>query len=285
MNSKSRTFLSVFVIVLAVVILQIFGVLKPIEKAVLGLVNPASNAMHALNIKVGSGEENFDSVDDLKEAYKKAKERITELEVDEAKMFILQDENLELRSQLSYVTSSPRESVGADVIGKNIEPIGSTLVLNKGSEDGLQVGDPVIIRNGILIGIVARTEESFSIVRLVDDNQSRIAATITNMDRSTGLVEGRHGISISMSLIPQNEEISIGNIVLTSGLEDDIPRGLSIGKITSIEKEPFQPFQKAAVDPLVSFDKVSVVSVLIKKPEAPKKGLIEQAKEISEQED
>jgi rod shape-determining protein MreC len=66
-----------------------------------------------------------------------------------------------------------------------------------------------------------------------------------------------------MTFIPQNETITPGDVIVTSGLEPLIPRGLTIGTIEAVEKEAYQPFQKAVLTPLASLNKLRVVSVLL----------------------
>jgi cell shape-determining protein MreC len=66
-----------------------------------------------------------------------------------------------------------------------------------------------------------------------------------------------------MELIPKDKEIEIGEVVITSGIEPNIPKGLVIGEIAEIV-EPGGGFLKTAyLKPLISLDKISIISVLI----------------------
>jgi len=65
-----------------------------------------------------------------------------------------------------------------------------------------------------------------------------------------------------MSLIPQNEEVAVGDIVITSGLEREVPYGLLIGEVSVVEKELYQPFQKAIISPYFTLQKIQKVLVI-----------------------
>lgn len=262
MRSRWKTFLSISFIILTVVVFHYLGWLKPIEYFLRALVKPSTQAIYSLSIKVDDGEEEFDSCDDLQKAYKMTKEKLLQNQIDNAQLKLLTDENTELRKQLNFVKISAFKTIGADVIGKNIDPLGNTLIINRGGNDGIEINDPAMVGNGLLIGKIVKIEKDISIVRLINDNQSKIAATVVNNDHSLGLVEGGYGISIRLNYVPQNETINNGDIIVTSGLEEKIPAGLLIGTIEAIEKEAYQPFQKAILTPFANLEKILKISVI-----------------------
>jgi rod shape-determining protein MreC len=90
-----------------------------------------------------------------------------------------------------------------------------------------------------------------------------IAATILNKDASLGVVEGGYGLSVRMNFIPRNEDVFVGDKIITSGLEESIPRGLLIGEVAVLENEAYQPFQQAVLATAIDPSKLTVVSVLI----------------------
>lgn len=173
----------------------------------------------------------------------------------------LEEENTALRDQLNFLKAAPTH-VGADVIGRNIDPIGTTVVVNRGERDGIVVGNPVIVGRGFIVGEVARVDPTTSVVRLLSDNHSKIGATVANRDKSLGIVEGGFGITVRLNFIPQNEIVRPGDVVITSGLESNVPRGLSIGTIEFVEKNPQEPFQRAILKPLADLHALTVVSII-----------------------
>jgi rod shape-determining protein MreC len=122
-----------------------------------------------------------------------------------------------------------------------------------------------VVEEGILIGKVIKTEKDISIVRLLSDNQSKVAATIINREKSLGIVEGGYGLSVRMNFIPRNETVKTGDLVVTSGLQEDTPRGLLIGKVAAIENEAYQPFQQAILTPSADYSRFVYISIILTK--------------------
>ncbi|MBU2542913.1 rod shape-determining protein MreC [Patescibacteria group bacterium] len=265
MNSKVKTFLSITTVIFIFICFHYIGWLLPFENFFYKFITPGSQIIHSLSIKINDQEENFESIDDLKTAYQKTKKEIIKMQVEQIQISLLEQENKELKKQLNFLKEKGYYYIGANVIGKNIDPLGNTIILNRGSSDGVKLNNAVIIDEGIIVGKIAKVEKNLSVVRLINDNQSKIIAAITNQDKSSGLVEGGYGISVYMNFIPQNETIVIGDMIITSGLEENIPKGLLIGRVEAVEKEAFQPFQKAIISPLVNLEKITIVSIIIPK--------------------
>ena len=113
------------------------------------------------------------------------------------------------------------------------------------------------------MGKITKVEKQLAVVRLISDNQIKVAATVLNNERSLGVVEGGYGLSVRMSFIPRNEVVQVGDQIITSGLELNIPRGLLIGSVAAVENEPYQPFQQAVLTPAADLAKLTLVSVLL----------------------
>lgn len=255
-----RTFLSIFSLIVLFIILHYIGALNKTEYFLRGILSPLSSRIYSGSIFVKNAEANLHV--DIKTELVTVKDALLVCQADTANFKLLQDENAELRTQLNFFSNQKFVHIGAEVVGRNIEPLGSTLIINRGKKDGVQVGNAVIVSNGVLIGKVAKTEEESSLVRLLNDNQSKVAATILNHEKSLGVIEGGYGISVRMDFIPQQEDIRVGDLVVTSGLEAGMPRGLLIGNIVAVEKEAYEPFQKAILSPAASLSSIAFVSVV-----------------------
>lgn len=185
------------------------------------------------------------------------------IETLEAKNKILEKDNADLRLELNFKNKNKFNLLGAEVIAKNIQAIDQVVILNRGTKDGVRIDQPIVYGDGILVGKIIKTEDNISFARLLNDNQSKIAATITNTDHSLGVVEGGYGLSIKMNFIPRNENVAIGDQIITSGIEKTIPSGLVIGKVAAIENESYQPFQQAVITPIVEYQKINLVNIII----------------------
>jgi len=81
--------------------------------------------------------------------------------------------------------------------------------------------------------------------------------------RVEGLVSGKHGLVMFFDYILKNQKISVGDLVVTSGLEKNIPFGLLIGRVEKITTQSDDLFQKAILSPLISFDNLRILTVLV----------------------
>lgn len=179
-----------------------------------------------------------------------------------AQLKIAQQENEILKKMLEFKNKSALKLITAAVVGRNFDLTDQTVIINVGIEQGVNIGDVALSGEGILIGKIIQTEKNTSIIRLLNDNQSKIAVTILNNDKSLGIIQGGYGLSIKMLFIPRNEIIKVGDVVVTSGLEKNIPKGLVIGVVEAVENEANQPFQQAIITPAQNLGKITFVSVL-----------------------
>jgi len=264
MKTKLKTLISITIVIILTIVFHFAGWLSPVENFLHSLVKPGSELMYSISVSENSEDvELFSNNKKLIQAYKDLKTELLENKINLAELQLLQEENQELKKQLNFVESNKYLSVGVNVIGKNTEPTGNTLIVDRGKKDNIELGNIVITEKGVLVGKITSVDDHFSIVRLINDNQSKIAGTIINQEKSIGLVEGGYGISVHMNFVPQNEILTVGDTVVTSGLEEGIPRGLLIGKIEAIEKEAYQPFQKAVISPFVNLEKIILASIII----------------------
>lgn len=187
--------------------------------------------------------------------------------VETANYLEIKQENEELRELLKFKERFSFDGVGADVISRGFDPAQSILIINRGKSDGVIERAPVIVNDGILIGIISEVREKTSLARLLTDSRSRIAGRILNKNQSEGIVVGGHGILVRVELIPRDEEIAAGDFLVTSGLDDSLPRGLFIGVVQEIEQDVNPLFNRAIIRPAVSYEKIKNVLVGVLKYE------------------
>jgi rod shape-determining protein MreC len=149
----------------------------------------------------------------------------------------------------------------AAVIGQDTSPSLRSIIIDKGSEDGIVVGMPVESARG-LVGQVFRTTANSAQVVLISDNASSIPARLGST-RATGLLRGGGlGGSVSIDWIDLQYEIAIGEVVLTSGLGGKFPQDMVIGRVIEVQRNEAELFQRAIVQPAVEFDALEIVFVI-----------------------
>jgi rod shape-determining protein MreC len=261
MHNHKKTLFSIIIVIFLVVLLHYIGWLSPAERFIESILNFGSKKIYDWSLHITT-DPTIKQEDEFYDEYKILKEKEASNSETLLKLRLLEEENINLRKILNYYNTNKYEHAEAAVIGKNIDPIGSTIIIDKGSNANLKIDNPVIVESGILIGKIIKVDKNMSVVRLINDSQSKIAATIINNEKSTGIIEGGYGISVKMTFIPENEKIEIGDLIISSGLELNMPYGLLIGTVESIEKEIYEPFKKAIVSTPKNIERISEVSVI-----------------------
>ena len=258
-----KTYVVLGAILVLLVFLNYVGWLDFLKTRLRSVFLPLFTQSNNISVDVGNNFEFFKDKKTFFDAYRQCRTDLENKSIEESKIKLLEEENSLLKEALKFKESTTATSVIARVVGKNIEQTDQTILIDKGTESGVKVEQPVIVGNGILVGKIVKAEAGLSVVRLLNDNSSKVGATILNTDRSLGVVEGGYGLSVKMNFIPRNEIVKVGDIIVTSGLEAGMPRGLLIGSVTAIENETYRPFQAALLLPGTDLSKLSIVSILI----------------------
>lgn len=247
---------------LSLVFFNYLGLLNPLKYGLRLLFSPLFVEMNRLSVKIGDNYQFFSNRDEFFSAYALCQNNLSGKNIAEARLKILEEENYALKKQIDFRERAKTPLVMANVIGRNMGSAEKTIVINEGENAGIRVNQPVVVNGGILIGKIVKIEKDIAIARLINDNRSKIAATLFNRDRSLGVVEGGYGLSVRMSFIPRNENVAIGDQIITSGMEDGMPQGLVIGQVVAVENEAYQPFQQAVLSPAVDLSKLTIVGIM-----------------------
>lgn len=153
------------------------------------------------------------------------------------------------------------QRVMANIIGRDPNPSVRSIIIDRGLDDGVRVGMPVEGSRG-LVGRVYRVTNRSAQVILITDTSNSIPARLTN-SRATGSLRGG-GVSGNLYLewVDQRHPITVGEVVVTSGLGGRMPRDLIIGRVVEAQRTEADLFQRAEVRPAVDFDALEVVFVI-----------------------
>lgn len=198
-----------------------------------------------------------------KETRIKMEKEANNLIVENARFREVLIENERLRELLQFQEKRQEKIRLARVIAGSNAPDVHTITINAGRLQGILEGDAVVVQNGLVIGKVAETRSETATVELITDARSRFAASIlaNGEPMLSGLVEGGHGAGMIMRLIPLDVKISVGDPVISSGIDAGVPRGLILGRVESLIEEPNEPFRKAVVFSPANLDTLTVVAV------------------------
>ena len=213
----------------------------------------------------------LNSISELKRVkfeYNRLIKKIAEYESLEKNYREIERENTELRRQLGFQQSLEIEKIPAVIIGSDPGNIFNTLIIDKGSKDGIVRDMPVVaFYEGFqgLVGKVVETGYSSSKVLPLYDQSFFAAARLQNL-RYEGLVNGSSNSKnrILMSYVNKNgkERISYGDIVITSGMKSVYPKGIYIGRVRSISAKEYETSLQLEIEPTVDFSRLEYVFIL-----------------------
>ena len=182
------------------------------------------------------------------------------LKAELADLLELRNENENLKKALDIGLEEEFKITMADIIGK--DPLQDVIIINKGSDDGLLIGFPVITPEKTLIGKIEEVFASFSRVILISNKNNSLSAKIDNEEEIIGVTKGEGNLKIIFDLIPYEKEIKRGSLVTTISLGGVFPKGLLIGTIDSIDYSDVKPFQTAQINPGFDFKNLDSIFVI-----------------------
>lgn len=157
-------------------------------------------------------------------------------------------ENEALRVQLGIAKNRSRVLLDADVIA--FDPLSFTqyAVINRGARDGVKAQMPVIMPGDVVFGKIANVHETTAEVMLISDSKNKVSAK-TVSEKASGVLGGSRGGALLLDLIEKSAELSVDELVVTSGLDGVYPRGLIIGTVIKVIAEEEGIFQQAHLRP------------------------------------
>jgi len=245
----------------ALLALSPLGVSGDIERRLGGVVSPPVNAVREVIRPITDVVLNAGQLDTL--ATENADLR-RELARSEADLASLRESRIALEQASALVESvgaSAGSTVTATVILRDPAPGRQSVVLNRGTRDGVRVGQPVLGASATLLGIVTDVDEQRARVRLITDRNSAVA-TLVQSSRTPGSLVGT-GDSLRLDFVSVETEVAAGDVVLTSALGGLLPPGLLVGRVVEVQRQEQELFLAISVDPLANLDRVEQVLVMV----------------------
>lgn len=183
-------------------------------------------------------------------------------------------ENKILKEQLKINSDSKFKVISAKLIGNDPLDFGSFFWVDKGASDGVEQNMPVIAggvysdnfngEGGFLLGRIAGVEQKSSKVLALTNFESKINAIIRQDkgEATSGVIRGGYGFNLIMDLVPTQNKILEGDMVVTSGKDELFPAGLIIGSVAEIINKDNQVFQKVRVSPIINVNKLDAIFIM-----------------------
>jgi rod shape-determining protein MreC len=258
---RSMQLIVILLVTVGIVGLALGGYLTPLSRVV---VNPVISAQTWLAKRYQAIQSLITQPEDITSL----RQKNNQLESENAR---LQQQIIELQQQvseaqlLSILVDYERrhvenEYIAAAVIARDISPFMHYVIIDRGSDDGLRKGMPVITQQG-LVGTIAAVTAGAARVQLISDPGSSVNVFLQQSE-AEGIINGQITGEIELDMVSQNETIQPGELVLSSGLGGNYPANIVIGQVTTIRNEPFALFQSASVQPAVDFSQLEIVLII-----------------------
>jgi rod shape-determining protein MreC len=205
--------------------------------------------------------------------------QVQQLEVQTQQLEALRTQNEQLSKLLGLRGTLDFNTQPAAVIARQATQYERVITLNRGTDSGIAVGDPVLADGGALAGVVVDAGSNYSSVMLLNDTRS-IVIGLVESSRATGEVEGRLSGPLAMTQIPSPDKVAVDDTVVTAGLDlggavrAAFPAGLLIGRVVDVREDPSAIVQVALIQPVVNLDKLELVLVMtdFQPPDVPRPG-------------
>lgn len=271
MKSPSKRSLIVLFIIISIICILFFAAIgrfnAPLANSiVVNVLAPFQSVTSAVSSKCNDFRNYVYDVFYVYDQNRELKAQNDDLKLKVARTAELEAENANLRQLLNYKKANLQfDLLPANVIGRDSTTWSSHIIINRGTDDGVQKNMTVITPDG-LVGNIHEAYASYSEVELITDPRSAVGSIVQRADsRVAGIVKGSadSNSAINMTNIPQNANIVEGDTIITSGFGGIYPKGIPIGSVAAIKNDSGGLLQYATLYPCVDFQKLENVAVII----------------------
>lgn len=224
----------------------------------LELMAPFQSAVAAVRGTLSGGWESVAGLLDARDQNVALRARVDELQRDLNRLGEVELENMRLRRLLDYRQTLALRVLTAQVVGWD-PGAARTVTVDRGTSDGVTKSRGVITPDGV-VGRVIEVSAHAARVLLVTDANSGVAGLVQRT-RAHGIVHGTMEGGCALKNVKRTEDVQVGDLVVTSGLDGIFPKGLVIGKIVAVDKRGQGLFQNAEVAPGADFDRLEEVLI------------------------
>jgi rod shape-determining protein MreC len=198
-------------------------------------------------------QENFATRESLQKEVDSLRLQLRDQQIITMRQAALQQENATLRGLNAAMPEVIEKRLIGEVINREESTARQRLLINRGGNSGVFKSQPVVTGDGVL-GQVFRTGPFSSEIILITDAEHALPVQVLRSGvRTIALGTGR-STSLELPYVPQNYDVKIGDLLVTSGLGQVFPYGLPVGRVTKVERDPAQPLAQIHAAPLARID-------------------------------
>ncbi|GAB5490334.1 MAG: hypothetical protein Phog2KO_05490 [Phototrophicaceae bacterium] len=251
-------------ICIGIISLSVLGITRPIENILATPLSWVTNIFSdTSDAIIGLGGDEAQTLAELETRNAELERQLAQLQ---GELIALREINADydrLTELLDYVDSTDNiEFITADVIGTGQYGFINSIIINKGTRDGLVIGMPVTTDLG-LVGRIWRLTANTAQIQLITDRNSFVSVRLQN-SRAEGTVQGE-GLqtgSVELLFVPLDIDIVAGELVYTSGLGANFPADIPVGQVVSVSNVESELTQDAQISSLIDFTTLEQVLVI-----------------------
>ena len=255
--------ITIIILILIVIFSNSDSDISFLENAASKLVMPVQNGLTYLKNKVSGNSTFFTDINNLKQENEELTQRNSELEQSLRELENVKSENETLKEYLGLTEKYGEYStVPAYIINKDISNYSKSIVINVGSDDGIEENMTVIADQGLVGHVISVTNDTAK-VRTIIDTSSSVSCSLSTTEESIvckGTLEEES--ALRAMYIPDDDGIIQGDSVETSGLGGIYPKGIHVGSIKRVVNTKNATDRYAIVETAVDFDKLDTVLVI-----------------------
>lgn len=260
------TIMTILCVGLAALSFSSQGVFSPVRSGLGYIVVPFQNGINVVGDWLTDHKYSLQDREELVKENEELKQKVNELTEKNTLLVQEQEEAKRLRALYELDQEySEYEKIAAQVIGKDTGNWYSTFVINRGSDDGIEV-DMNVIADGGLVGIVTATGSHWAQVRSIIDDSSNVSATITSISQNcmvTGDLQMMDEGKIRFIQLTDKEDlVQEGDKIVTSSVSSKFLKGILIGYVSEIEDDANNLTKNGTIIPAVNFDDIQEVLVI-----------------------
>ena len=244
-----------------------FSLMQPVRAAVMPMLYPAQWLANQPVQLYQYFADLSQSKSELLEQNRQLLEENGRLKIDLQRDKVNTDELHELKKLYGLQQKGIHNVIGAEVISNGKDPLSERLIIGKGSQDGLKVGDAVIDQSG-LIGLLTQVHTQSAEIGLISGGQSIVPIAVSRTGERN-LAYG-NGNGLDLRYFPTGSDLKPGDVLLTSGLDGTYPAGIPVATVSKVVRASGTPYYDTKLTPLAALRSSRFVLVLSSAPSSPR---------------
>ncbi|MGI6296140.1 MAG: rod shape-determining protein MreC [Armatimonadota bacterium] len=233
------------------------------------ILRPSASAFHLTAVAAGAAHDAVRPRRYILKENATLRKEIAKLRAQNAALTEAAQENTRLRAALDLKRSTNLKMISAEIISRKESSWFDTATIGRGRASGIRKGWAVVGSGRWLIGQVLDTDQYSSRIIALTDSNSAIGAMVQR-SRCNGILQGQGGDYLTLSYLPKDADVKVGDVIISSGMGQMVPKGFIVGRVVKVVHNKSLGSTTALVRPSIRFDQVEHVFVVQPTQSVPK---------------